>query len=220
MIDVHFVLLSVAIALTGACTYAWSTIRGRTEPNRVSWLMWSVAPTLAFLSELRQGVGLQALATLMLGLGPLVVLAASFANPRSVWRLGAFDLGCGVASCVGLALWAATDNDTVALVAFIAADQLAGLPTLVKAWRAPTTESPSAYIAGVTATSLALATASPFSSSQVAFPLVVLAFDSTVLTLVLTRLGPRLAGQLRQDLPRQETERAIPARREVDHGER
>jgi len=192
VISPDFVLLAVVISFVGVSFYARDTVRGLTEPNRVTWLLWTVAPLLAFISEVRQGVGMTSLMTLAYALCPLVVLVASFVNTRSTWKLGPFDIGCGLASCGGLVLWLVTANDTVALFSFIVADLLAGLPTVLKSWRDPSTESPSAFLGGTLSTIVTLATVTTWTSAEVAFPVFVLAFNVVLLTLVAGRIGPRL----------------------------
>ena len=47
MLDVHFVYLGAAIGAIGQVGYVVDTIRGRTQPNRVTWLLWALAPLLA-----------------------------------------------------------------------------------------------------------------------------------------------------------------------------
>ena len=165
MISPDFVFLAVVISVAGVSIYARDTVRGLTEPNRVTWLLWTIAPFLAFVSEVRQGVGMTSLMTLTYALCPLVILVASFVNRRSTWQLGPFDIGCGIASCGGLLLWVVTANDTVALVSFIVADLLAGLPTVLKSWRDPSSESPSAFLGGTLSTLLTLATVTTWTSS-------------------------------------------------------
>ena len=128
MLDPHVVFIGAAIGLSGTLLYARDTLRGTTQPNRVTWLLWTIAPMLAFADELRQGVGLQSVMTFTIGFGPLVVLLASFANKSAVWKIGPFDIACGIASVGGIALWLATSNNTVALASFMAADAMAGLP--------------------------------------------------------------------------------------------
>ena len=192
MISPDFVFLAAAISFIGVSIYARDTVRGLTEPNRVTWLLWTIAPFLAFVSEVRQGVGMTSLMTLTYALCPLIILVASFMNARSTWKLGAFDIGCGIASCGGLILWLVTANDTVALFSFIVADLLAGLPTVLKSWRDPSSESPSAFLGGTLSTLLTLATVSTWTSAEVAFPLFVLAYNLFLLTLIAGRIGPRV----------------------------
>ena len=68
MLDVHVVFIGAAIGLVGTSMYAYDTLRGLTQPNRVTWLLWTIAPGLAFLDELKQGVGLRSLMTFVIGL--------------------------------------------------------------------------------------------------------------------------------------------------------
>ncbi|CAB4824511.1 unannotated protein [freshwater metagenome] len=195
MIDVHFVFLGVVIALIGELAYARDTLRGTTQPNRVTWVLWSVAPLLAFVAELRQGVGLQSLMTFMMGFGPLIVLTASFMNKRSVWKIGPFDIACGMASVAGLGVWVVSSNNTVALVSFMIADGLACLPTLVKSYSTPSSESANAYLSSLVCALLTLATVKVWTSAVVAFPLQIAIFNAIEIIVIVGRIGPRLRGQ-------------------------
>jgi hypothetical protein len=192
VLDSHVVFIGAAIGLYGTLLYARDTLRGVTQPNRVTWLLWAVAPMLAFVDELHQGVGLQSVMTLTLGVGPLLVLLASFANKGSVWRIGPFDIACGLASVAGIVLWLATSNATVALISFMTADAMAGLPTLVKSWKAPETESAIAYVTALINALLTLATVDRWSTAVIAFPIQIVIFNSLLIALIGGRLGPRL----------------------------
>jgi len=87
VLNVHFVILGAGIAICGQAAYVRETILGRTQPNRVSWLLWAIAPLLSFVVEIQAGVGLRSLMTLVAGLGPVAIFTASFVNRSSVWRL-------------------------------------------------------------------------------------------------------------------------------------
>ena len=89
-------------------------------------------------------------------------------------------------------LWLVTANDTVALFSFIVADLLAGLPTVLKSWRDPSSESPSAFLGGTLSTLVTLATVTTWTSAEVAFPVFVLAYNLFLLSLVAGRIGPRV----------------------------
>ena len=56
MLDAHFVILGAAVGFAGALSYLVGTLRGTVRPNRVSWLLWSLAPLVAFAAEVQQGV--------------------------------------------------------------------------------------------------------------------------------------------------------------------
>ena len=46
MLDVHFVILGAAIGAVGQTLYVRDTVRGETQPNRVTWLLWAIVPVM------------------------------------------------------------------------------------------------------------------------------------------------------------------------------
>lgn len=130
--------------------------------------------------------------TLSVGLGPLIVLAASFVNRNAIWRIDRFDWACGALSVAGTVVWLATRQGMVAIVAAIAADALAGVPTLLKAWRAPETESASAYLGSMANAVITLLTVTVVTTAVVAFPIYIAAITAVQVVLVAGRIGPRL----------------------------
>ncbi len=145
MIDPRFVLLGALISLLGSSRYVVDTLRGRTRPNRVTWFLWALAPTIGFVVQVAEGIGLPAVLTLSIAVGPAAIFAASFVNPESYWRISRFDLGCGAVSVVALVVWLLLDDATTAIVLAVLADLVAGVPTMTKAWRRPETESATVY---------------------------------------------------------------------------
>lgn len=145
MIDPHFVFLGALLSLGGSSRYAWQTIRGRTQPNRVTWFLWTVAPAIGFVAALDDGVGLPAVLTLSVGLGPAIIFVSSFANRAAYWRISRFDLGCGAVSLIALGVYLSLDDPTPAIVFAVLADLMGGVPTIVKSWRSPASENPAVF---------------------------------------------------------------------------
>ena len=196
MIDARFVFLAAFLSLVGAYGYLANTLRGTTSPHRITWSLWGLEGVLAFVVEVQQRVGLASLMTLMLGLIPLFVVAASFRNPRNAWRISRFDIGCGVISLLGLVFWGLVHEPTVALVSFVVADQIAALPTLRKSWLVPASESSGVFFMGVLNTGITLLTLRHFTTVGALFPGTILIVDLVVAVLVVARLGPRYRGEL------------------------
>ena len=195
MIDPRFVYVAALLSVFGATGYIRDTLRGVTSPNRVTWSLWGVEGVLAFAVEIQQHVGLASLMTLMLGLVPLVVVMASFRNSHSVWRIGAFDIVCGVIAVAGLVFWAFVHQPTVALVSFVAADQVAALPTVRKAWLAPQSESPRFFFMTFLNCLITLLTLKAFTTAGVLFPGCILVADLLLGLLVVSEIGPRYRGE-------------------------
>jgi len=142
----YIVFLGAALSLAGSATYIIDTIKGKTKPNRVSWLIWSIAPIIGTVAAVSDGVTWAIVPTFMSGFGPLLVFMASFLNKKSYWRLGGGDYLCGTLAILALVLWAITKNPNVAILLSILADLLAAIPTLIKSWQHPETETGLAYI--------------------------------------------------------------------------
>ena len=158
MINENWIYLGTAIGALGALVYLRDTLRGTTKPNRVTWLLWAFAPLLAAGVEFHGGVGLRALPTFMVGFMPLLIFIASFHNSASVWQIRRIDYACGAMSVVGTIVWFATQNGVLAISAAIAADFLAGVPTLMKSWTHPETETIHSYIGAVISMGIVLLT--------------------------------------------------------------
>lgn len=169
MIDPRFVVLGAVITVAGSASYARDTLRGRTQPNRVSWALWTVAPLIAFAAEVSQEIGLQALLTLAVGVGPLLVLVASLANRHAYVRLSPFDLACGALSIAALVAWLITGTGDLAILFSILADFFGAVPTVRKAYRWPRSESAGTFLASACGATITLLTIERWSFASAAF---------------------------------------------------
>jgi hypothetical protein len=171
MIDQRFVIVGALIGFGGGLSYFFDTLRGRVRPNRVSWSLWALAPLIAFAAELREGVGLPALMTFVVGVNPLLILTASFMSPGAAWKITRFDLLCGLLSLAGLSLWYVTREGNLAIVFSILADALAAVPTLLKAVRAPESENYTGFLGFSVSGAITLLTLRQWTFAGYAFPL-------------------------------------------------
>lgn len=193
MIDARFAILGALISVAGSVAYARDTLRGRTQPNRVSWLMWTVAPLIAFAAEVAQHVGLDALLTFAVGFGPGLVLLASFADARAYARVTAVDLVCGALSVAALVAWAVTGTGDVAIAFGILSDFFGAVPTLRKAYRSQASESASAFLAGGTGAVITLLTVKRWAFAGFGFPAYIALAGFTISGLILIRRRPGAA---------------------------
>ncbi len=91
MLPSYFVVVGTLLGVFATLGYLINTLKGKVRPNRVSFFMWSVAPTIAFAAEIGQGVGLVSLQTLSQGILPFLIFLASFINKKAEWKLTKFD---------------------------------------------------------------------------------------------------------------------------------
>ncbi len=145
----YIVILGALAQLTGITFYIRKVLQGETKPNKVSWLMWSIAPLIATAAGLSAGVTWAVLPVFMSGFGPLLVFIFSLASPKSYWKLELFDYLCGFFSCLALILWAITKEPLVAIFFAVTSDAFAAVPTLVKGWQHPESESIGPFLGGL-----------------------------------------------------------------------
>ena len=192
MINQNFVIVGAIIATAGSVSYLIDTLKGKVKPNRVSFLLWSLAPLIAFFAEIKQGVGIQALMTFIVGFLPLTIFIASFVNKKAVWNLTGFDSICGALSIVGLVLWYITKSGNIAIIFSILADALAAIPTVVKSFNYPETESAWPYLASTISAILTLLTVTVWDIANIAFPLYIVLITLVIFSLVQFRLGKHI----------------------------
>ena len=145
------VVVSVLLMVWGAYDYLRDTLAGKTKPNRVSWSLWALAPLISLGAAFDADADVWAsIRVLVGGIVPAVIFFASFINKNSYWRLGRFDWFCGGLSLAALVFWQLADSPLVAVLLATAANTLATIPTLVKAWNYPETESRLIFITSFT----------------------------------------------------------------------
>ena len=180
-------VLGAIVNLIGISSYIFNTIKGRTKPNRVTWLLWSVAPMIAFFAALSEGITWGAIPTFMSGFGPLLVFISSFLNKKAYWKLTSTDYICGAMSVIALILWAITKEANLAIVFAILSDGLAAIPTLIKARKDPFSETITPYIIGMIFQSFTFMTVKNWEFSEFGFSLYLIIINFILTSTILLR---------------------------------
>ena len=129
----------------GDLVYVRNTFLGRSQPNRVTFFLAAGVPAIAVAIGLIAGETWALLPIFMVGFGPLLIFIASFFNPKAYWRLDTFDYVSGAFAVLALVLWELTKEPSAAVAFTIISDMFIWLPTLVKAWKHPETETGIGY---------------------------------------------------------------------------
>jgi energy-converting hydrogenase Eha subunit A len=186
MINEHFAILAALLPIAGSASYAVDTFKGKTQPNRVSWLLWGIAPMIAFAAELVQHTKLEStLLTFAVGFGPLLVIFASFVNHKAYWKITKFDIFCGSISVLALVLWAITGKGNVAIFFSILADLFAAIPTMIKSYTHPKSESAGAFVTSVLGAGITLLTIKVWAFANYGFTLYIFLVTIVISTLIL-----------------------------------
>lgn len=193
MLNPNFVLIGVFAQAVGGFSYLVDTVKGKIQPNRVSWFLWALAPMIAFAAEIKQGVGIQSLTTFIVGFVPLCIFIASFVNKKAEWKLRKLDFICGTLSLLGLILWYVTKVGNIAILFSILADGLAYIPTIVKSYHHPESENIKVYFLGLLNPVIALLTIKIWNFQTYGFPLYIFIADLITTVLIQFKLGKILS---------------------------
>lgn len=192
MIDERFVLLGALFNIFGSVTYAVSTMKGKTKPNRITWFLWALAPLIAFGAQWGEGVKWQSVMTFMVGFGPLLIFLASFVNRKAYWQITKLDIVCGSISVLALILWLVTGTGLIAIAFSILSDFLAGVPTIIKAYSEPETEHPGVFRNGAISAAITLLTIKQWTFANYGFALYILLICVLLYVLIRFEIGKRL----------------------------
>ncbi len=169
MLPQEIVFISIATSLFAGFFYLRDTLKGETKPNRITWLIWVIAPAVAAGVQFQKGAGLSALPIFMAGVVPFFVFLASFKNKNSYWKLGVFDYVCLALSLLAIFFWLYLKEGVLATILAILADLIAFAPTYKKSWDYPNTETITPYLSGSFNALLSLFTLSFFSFNTAGF---------------------------------------------------
>ncbi len=184
---VHWlVLLSVAISFSGAIAYIRDMVKGKSKPNLVTWGLWGFAPLIATGAALSADADpWSTVRIFMSGFGPLLIFIAAFVVRQGFWKLGRFDYACGALSLVALGAWLLADSPVLAILLAAIADLLATLPTILKAWKHPETETLYTYFVGLFTASIVIPAIPVWNIENAAFQVYLLLANITLFAIVL-----------------------------------
>jgi hypothetical protein len=187
-----FGILSSIVLLVGGVPYLRDIYNKKVHPHILSWIGWSFITAIG--------------ASAMLADGSEWVVAILFANTAScfmiagysiikkvgVWSVSVYDFiffGMGI---LGLILWQIIGLPVIALIFAISADLCFGVPTIIKTFKSPESETSFAWFASATSGLLSLFTIQQYTFSEVAYPLYLFIFDTLILLLILKIIKKRL----------------------------
>ena len=150
--------------------YIVDTISRRTQPQRASWLIWSVLGSIAFFSQIFEG------ATSSLWFAGVQVGGTIIVFVLSIWigqgrYLSKSDYLILAAAGVGLVLWYLTENAAYALAITISISLLGGVATVVKAYREPESETLITWVVSFVASICAILSVGVLDYTLLAYPL-------------------------------------------------
>jgi len=149
MIPENIIYITILTSLAGYFFYLKDIFYGQTRPNLVSWFIWMLAPFIGVFFQLKAGAGLSVLPVFLAGFGPLIVIIVSLFRKNSIWKISGLDIFCGILAILALVFYVLTHNLGISILFAILSDGLAAVPTIIKSWKFPETETAIGYLPGI-----------------------------------------------------------------------
>jgi hypothetical protein len=175
------------IIVVSPIPYVIDIVRGRTKPNMVTWVTWSLINAINTAAAFSAG----AWQTGVYGLA--ATIATSTISVLGLWKgvkhYTPFDITCQIIAVLGIPVWLVTKQPGLAIALELAVDMAGGLPTLRHAWRAPNEETLRTFLLSGVAGLLLLLSLNSYNFVAVAMPAYILLFDSTLASTIWWRRG-------------------------------
>lgn len=130
-------------SLAAYAPYIVAILRGKTKPNRASWVIWVLTSGGIFFSSLASGASdtLWMPGCYMVCSSVIVLLSLKYGEDG--WT--SFDLRCLIAATIGLVLWGIFDTPLIAIIIGTSVDVVGALPTIRKSYHKPESEDELAW---------------------------------------------------------------------------
>ena len=162
-------LIAGVIVLIGYAVYARDILAGRARPARSARLMFVILLIITLLQQNDlHGDWILAL-TASEAIGSLAILLLSL--KKGVGGITKIDLACYILLIIDVSVWLTTKNSLLALHLSVIADLIAFMPTLIKTWRQPYSETAQFFIYGAVAAPLNILANGNYSYGVLLFPI-------------------------------------------------
>lgn len=184
MLSPNLIYLSLILGVLGYGRYIIDTYKGVTKPNRISWSLWALSAFVTLLSQKSLGSTRMLLYTAMQVILPLSIFLISFRNKHSYWKLNLFDYICGILSIIGLVLLFIIHAPLISLILGILSDLFASIPTVIKCYKDPESETWTTYLFAIFSSLLAVLSVKHFNFSDISFSFYVMLINILFVVLI------------------------------------
>jgi hypothetical protein len=185
MLPAGFIIVAILLRLASGASYFKATWDGTAKPSIVSWFFWSITALIAFAVQLVKGAGPEAFVTLAIGISPIAVCVAALHKGDYRITLSYSDKWCIGLTSMGIVLWLISQDPLMALLMSILADIFSSVPTILKSYRDPGSEHPTAYVLSVVSMTVTLLTITRWQPTNWLFTAYILGINLTYLLTII-----------------------------------
>ncbi|MDO8513980.1 MAG: hypothetical protein Q7S50_00355 [bacterium] len=179
-------ILSGLLLVAGTIPYIRDVLSRTTHPNIVSWVGWSLLTTITIVAQFAKGTNLSLVVPIAstIGTATIAVLGIRYGYAK----FNTLDKVCFVLGVVAIISWIATKEPLSAIIISIIADILFLLPTSIKSYRLPHSETMMTYVLLSAGALFGLLSSNNLELQNILYPVYLfLAYASTVCILIVRR---------------------------------
>lgn len=176
-------LLSALITIGGVVPYILDILKGKTKPNIVSWITWTLLTGLATAALIAAHEYRAAFFT-----GAAVIETASvviLGLRHGYVKYTQFDVICQIAAVVGLILWQIFNTPFIAVFAAVTIDLIGALPTFRHSWQKPFEETWTTYAWSGIGALVALFALVSYNWTSLSYPVYIVLVNILITTTIL-----------------------------------
>ena len=179
-----FGILSAFFTFAGLVPYFLEIHKKEIYPHNLSWLGWAFITFVGAIAMISDGRSWSVVILFANSLSCILVVAYSIYKKVGVWSTTLYDylfFGLGI---LGIILWQTFDIPLIAIICTVVADLSFGIPTIIKAYKNPKSETYLAWFSCSIAGLLSLFAVKSFAVSEFLYPLYLFIFDTVVFLIV------------------------------------
>jgi len=168
------------IAIVATIPYLRDVLRGKARPNTVSWTIWTAVVLITAIAQISAGASWSFFLLVGSTIANVAVLSLCIFG-YGYKKFEVTDRICLSLACAALFFWWITSNPVVAILFAVAADGIAYVPTYVKIYREPKSDSYFYWATLVVADVMALVSVTTFNMANILFPISYGLFNGMIL---------------------------------------
>ena len=190
--DFHIALgiFSSLFLIAASVPYIFDILKKRARPNLVSWIGWTFLTTIGAAAQIAKGPSLSVLVPIILTFSELTIVILALRHGHA--KFNTTDKICFALAALAVALWAITKEPLIALGLSLLADFIVGIPTILKTYRDPRSETVLPWVLYAVGPLLGLFASSNFELQNVLYPAYLACYNSLV-------SGLAIRGRLRKN---------------------
>lgn len=179
--DWHTIVAVIAglVQISSVIPYVRGMVNGAVRPNIVSWSVWTLLQVIAMAAQFSAGASWSVVLLIAMTFNTSLVLILAFSG-YGYKKYGIVDWICLALALCAIALWQVTKEPVLAIALAASADFIAAIPTIIKTYKEPHSESASSWLIIIVAAALSLIASTKFDAANMIYPIYVIIGSSIV----------------------------------------